>query len=123
VSDRVCLIVDDEPTIRRYIGAILEGERLRSLEADNAGQALRIVQRLGGRLELVISDIHMPGDMNGVDLAYSLRNAFPALPVILISGYGDQIEHGGFDFIPKPFSVERILDAVKRAMDRPVRSS
>jgi CheY-like chemotaxis protein len=117
VTDRVCLIVDDEPGIRRYLRTILEGERLQSLEADSAGQALRIVQSLGRRLELVISDIRMPGDMNGVDLAHSLRNAFPALPVILISGYDDQIEHGGFDFIPKPFSAERILNAVERAMD------
>lgn len=117
VSDRFCLIVDDEPAIRTYIRAILEGERLKSLEAENAGHALRILQKLGSRLDFVISDINMPGDMNGIDLAHSIRNTFPALPVILISGYGENMEQGGFAFIPKPFSVQTILNAVKRAME------
>lgn len=116
MSDHFCLIVDDEPAIRTYIRMILEGERLKSLEAENAGHALRILQKLGSSLDFVISDVNMPGDMSGIDLAHSIRNTFPALPVILISGYGENKEYGGFAFIPKPFSVETIRNAVKRAM-------
>jgi DNA-binding NtrC family response regulator len=118
MSDRICLIVDDEPSIRTYLRAILQRERIQSLEADNAAQALSIIHKLGGRLDLIVSDIKMPGEMDGIDLAFSVRNSFPALPVLLISGYGDveSVKHAAanFEFIQKPFVPETILMAVKK---------
>jgi DNA-binding NtrC family response regulator len=118
MSDRICLIVDDEQAIRTYLRAILQREQIQSLEADTAAQALRIVQRLNGRLDLIVCDIKMPGEMDGIDLAYSVRNSFPAVPVLLISGYGDveSVKHAAanFEFIQKPFVPETILMAVKK---------
>ena len=90
MSDLICLLVDDASSIRTYLRAILERERFNCLEAENAARALRIAQKLGGRIDLIISDIKMPGDMDGVDLAHSIRNTYPDLPVILISGYTEQ---------------------------------
>jgi len=119
-SNRICLIVDDEPSIRKYLRAILDQERIQCLEADSASQALGIIQRLNGRLDLVVTDIKMPGDMDGVDLAYSVRNMFPAIPVILISGYADvgavRKAAAIFQFIQKPFEPEAILLAVKKVV-------
>jgi len=118
MTDRICLIVDDEPSIRTYLRAILEREGIQSLEADSAAQALRIIQELGGRLDLVVCDIKMPGEMDGIDLAYSVRNQFPSVPVILISGYGDlesvRQAAADFEFIQKPFVPKTILMAVKK---------
>ena len=57
----------------------------------------------------------MPGDMDGLDLAYSALNSFPTLPVILISGYSDK-NPGSFMLIQKPFTAGAILEAVNRAM-------
>jgi len=118
MSDRICLIVDDEPSIRTYLRAILQRERIQSLEADNAAQALSIIHKLGGRLDLIVCDIKMPGEMDGIDLAYSVRNSFPAVPILLISGYGDveSVKHAAanFEFIQKPFVPETILMAVKK---------
>ena len=120
MSDRICLIVDDEPSIRTYLRAILQRERIQSLEADNAAQALSIIHKLGGRLDLIVCDIKMPGEMDGIDLAYSVRNSFPAVPVLLISGYGDveSVKHAAanFEFIQKPFVPETILVAVKKVV-------
>jgi DNA-binding NtrC family response regulator len=120
MSDRICLIVDDEPSIRTYLRAILQRERIQSLEADNAAQALSIIHKLGGRLDLIVSDIKMPGEMDGIDLAYSVRNSFPALPVLLISGYGDvesvKQAAANFEFIQKPFVPETILMAVNKVV-------
>ena|SRR5690349_18271438 len=84
--DRVCLIVDDEQAIRGYFRAILARDCVDVLEAKTVAEALKIVEKFGSHLDLVVSDIKMPGDMNGVDLACSIHNSFPALPVILISG-------------------------------------
>jgi CheY-like chemotaxis protein len=120
MPDRICLIVDDEPSIRAYLRAILQRERIQSLEADNAAQALSIIHKLGGRLDLIVSDIKMPGEMDGIDLAYSVRNSFPALPVLLISGYGDvesvKQAAANFEFIQKPFVPETILMAVNKVV-------
>ena len=58
--------------------------------------------------------------MDGIDLAYSVRNAFPAVPVLLISGYSDpeSVKHAApnFEFIQKPFVPETILMAVKKVL-------
>jgi two-component system, cell cycle sensor histidine kinase and response regulator CckA len=91
------------------------------LEAENPGRALRIVQRLGGRLDLIITDIKMPGEMDGLDLAFSIRNSFPNLPVILISGGADEslrdsLKSEAFPFVQKPFSPETLLRAVRTAL-------
>src|SRR5208283_3389582 len=119
-TDCICLIVDDEPSIRAYLRAILQREQIHSLEAESAVQALGIVQKLGGRLDLIVCDFKMPGEMDGIDLAYSVRNSFPALPVILISGYGDveAVKQAAtkFEFIQKPFVPETILMAVKKVV-------
>jgi two-component system NtrC family sensor kinase len=118
--DRICLIVDDEPSIRTYLRAILQREQIQSLEADSAAQALQIVQKLNGRLDLIVSDIKMPGEMDGIDLAHSVRQSFPAVPVILISGYADAeaVKQAAamFEFIQKPFVPEAILVAVKKVV-------
>ena len=119
MPDRTCLIVDDEPAIRTFLRAILDQRRFQILEADSAPHALKIIQKLGGRLDLIVSDIRMPGDMTGLDLAHSVRNAFPAIPVILISGYCDTYpeKNAGFEFISKPFAPEAILNAADRALN------
>src|ERR1041384_5608597 len=117
MEDHICLLVDDEPAIRSYLRAILEREKFQCLEAGNVAQALGITHRLDGRLDLIISDIKMPGDVDGVDLAYSVRNSYPDIPVILISGYSDdesvKRSMPAFRFIHKPFVPETILSAVR----------
>jgi DNA-binding NtrC family response regulator len=116
--DRICLIIDDEPAIRTYLRAILQRAGIQSLEADGASQALGIIQKLDGRLDLIVCDIKMPGEMDGIDLAYSVRQSFPAIPVILISGYGDveALKQAPTKcvFIQKPFVPEAILVAAKK---------
>jgi CheY-like chemotaxis protein len=118
MADRICLIVDDEGAIRGYLALILKQRQLQTVEAETATQALRVVQKLGGGLDLAVIDISIPGDMNGLDLAHSIRNAFPAIPVILISGYAQGAPAGAasFPFIPKPFVPKTILSVVDRAI-------
>jgi DNA-binding NtrC family response regulator len=93
---------------------------MQTLEADTAAQALGIIQKLDGHLDLIVCDIKMPGEMDGIDLAYSVRNTFPAVPVILISGYADveaaKQAAASFQFIQKPFVPEAILMAVKKVV-------
>jgi DNA-binding NtrC family response regulator len=119
--EKVCLIVDDEPVIRKYLMAILQQEGYQTLEANNGPQAFRLIQKLDGDLNLVVSDVRMPGDMDGMDLAYAIRTSFPTIPVILISGYagGACVQRSGaeFQFIEKPFTPATIMTAVRNVIE------
>jgi len=118
---RMCLIVDDEPPIRAYIRAVLERDSFQILEAETATHALRVLKSIGTRVDVVVTDINMPGEMSGIDLAYSLQNSFPHIRTILISGYADpesvKRAAANFDFIQKPFVPAAILKAVNRATE------
>ncbi len=115
MSQRTCIVVDDEPAIRGFLSAVLEYEGFKTLQAASAPQAYRLVESMGGAVDLIVSDVQMPGDMSGVDLAFAVRRAFPAIPVILISGYGaPKLRESAFEFIEKPFRPDAILSIVKR---------
>jgi len=118
MSEHICLVVDDEPAIRAYLGAVLRHRGIQCLEAENAIEALRILQKLGGQIDLLITDIQMPGDMDGLDLAYSARNSFASLPVIVVSGHIDKTPKD-FVVVHKPFLPGELLNAVDKMMCRP----
>jgi CheY-like chemotaxis protein len=118
MTERICLIVDDEPAIRTYLSAVLRQRGIQCLEADGAAEALRILHKLGGQIDLLLTDIQMPGEMDGLDLAYSVRNSFSALPVIVVSGHIDRAP-ADFTVVQKPFLPGEILKAIDKVMLRP----
>jgi DNA-binding NtrC family response regulator len=115
MEERICLIVDDEPGIRKYLAVVLRNEGFRCLEAESAAESLRILRGCRGEIDLMITDIRMPGDMDGIDLANAVRNSHPGLPVILVSGYTAR-DPEGFQVVPKPFTPREIVEAVDKAM-------
>jgi CheY-like chemotaxis protein len=74
----------------------------------------------GREVDLVFSDIMMPGDMNGVDLAREVRLRRPGLPVLLTSGYAEaarrDAEAQGVRILPKPYRVDELQAALNRAV-------
>ena len=116
----LCLIVDKEAAIRGYLKTILERQQFRTLEAENAVEAFKIVQKLRGGVDLLLSEISMPGDMDGVDLAYSLKYSFPAIRVILTSAYANTEAHkrssADVVFLEKPFRLDSLLAAIDTAL-------
>jgi CheY-like chemotaxis protein len=115
MGERICLVVDDEPSIRTYISVVLRQRGIRSLEAGNTIEALRIVKELNGRIDLLITDIQMPGDMDGIDLVYSVKSSYSTLPVLVISGFVEKAPRG-LAVIRKPFVPGVILEAVDKAL-------
>ncbi len=115
MSPKTCVVVDDEPAIRSYLKEILQDHEFHALEAENAPQAFKLIQKLNGGVDLVVTDVQMPGDMDGEDLAFAIRQAFPIIPVILISGYGPPRRRSTeFAFIEKPFKPEAFLTLIKK---------
>lgn len=107
------LVVDDEPLMRSMMSQILQMEGFSVLTADCAAQALSIFRSHPSRIDLLITDIVMPG-MNGMALAATLQAECPGLPVLLMSGYCDvQQMDKRFEFIEKPFSLADLLTRVR----------
>jgi two-component system cell cycle sensor histidine kinase/response regulator CckA len=117
---KISLVVDDEPSVRNFIIAVLQGDGFQTIEAENGVHALELMHELGGVVDLLVSDIKMPL-MDGITLACSVRAEFPAIPLILVSGYAEieeaKLPDTGFEFVQIPFHPATLLSAVKKVME------
>lgn len=116
------LLVEDNPDVAAGTEALLSVMGHRTQWVDNADTALELLlairdsQALG--FDMVLSDIHMPGTMTGIDLAIELRSSLPDLSVVLVTGYASEIERAKQARIPvlaKPFDVEVLETLIRRA--------
>jgi len=112
------LVVDDEVHIRETLTGVLEDEGYGTAEAADGESAL---QCLGSRrTDIMLLDIWLPG-ISGMDVLARVREQFPSVTVIMISGHGtvniavDAIKQGAFDFIEKPLSIDRLLMVIEKA--------
>ncbi|MEM1231346.1 MAG: ATP-binding protein [Pseudomonadota bacterium] len=114
VGELPILIVEDRSALRKVLQKTLVqlGHQVRT--AEDAADALAQIEREGPP-RLLISDIVMPGTLNGPALADHLQARYPGLAVLLISGYSDDYR-GGHSFLRKPFSAEDLERAIARAL-------
>ncbi|PKQ40898.1 DNA-binding response regulator [Pseudomonas sp. YY-1] len=115
------IVVDDEAAIREAVQQWLELSGFEVRACASASEALALVDRdFPG---IVVSDVRMPGS-DGLQLLDKLLQIDSDLPVILVTGHGDvpmavqALRQGAYDFIEKPFTPERLLDSVRRALDK-----
>jgi PAS domain S-box-containing protein len=116
------LLVEDDAMVRRMARMILELHGYRVLEAEHADAALQIFQEHKDEIDLMLTDVIMPG-MSGRVLAERLAELSPELPVIYMSGYTDDaiVRHGllsdELDFIQKPFSPDGLAQKIRTVLD------
>ena len=102
------LIVEDEPTPRKFITKILSKHGYESIEAENINIAHKILDQ--DAADIVLLDIKLP-DGNGLTLLDRINQENPSLPVIVATGYGDidtvvdAMQNGAFDFMAKPIDA------------------
>jgi PAS domain S-box-containing protein len=112
------LLVEDDDAVRRATSRILRREGCRVLEAASGEQALKILAECGGMVDLLLTDVVMPG-MSGWEMHTQVIGHWPGIPAIFMSGYTDDvvgreaIAAGGFDFIAKPFAANELLALVR----------
>jgi two-component system, response regulator PdtaR len=110
----VVLTVEDEFLISEYLRAILEGGGHAVIATFDADEAIRVLEKVPG-IQLVITDINMPGSMDGLRLAAAIRDRWPPIHLILVTGLGppkrSELLAGG-RFLRKPYSPGDILSAV-----------
>lgn len=114
------LVVDDDPSVRRYAARILEEAGYIVFQAKDGLDALALVQANPGRLDAVVSDIVMP-KLDGIELTARLSLADPELPVVLMSAYGtQQLDERGITapcgVLQKPFPPEHLVAEVERCV-------
>ena len=120
---KTVLIVDDDPTQRRLLRAVVEKHSFSSLQAGDGDAALDMILGADGdNIDLVLLDLIMPG-RDGMDTLAELQKSRPNLPVIVLTGKGSidtvvaAMQSGARDFIVKPASPERIIVSLRNAME------
>jgi two-component system, cell cycle sensor histidine kinase and response regulator CckA len=118
-AEATVLLVEDESALRAAARRILERRGYRVLEARHGTDALLLWDAHGHLVDAVITDIRMP-EMGGRELVARLRRQSPQLPVVLMSGYSEQVD-GSFrsaheQFVEKPFTAEALLQALAQVL-------
>jgi len=116
------LVVDDEPTVRMLIVEVLQEAGYRTIEADDGASALHVLQS-PTRIDLVVTDVGLPGGINGRQVADAGRALRPALKVLFITGYAENAVVGnghlerGMQIMTKPFAVEQLGNKIREMLD------
>jgi CheY-like chemotaxis protein len=113
-TSKVVLVVEDEPLIRMNTADIFEAAGYKVLEAPDADKALSLVQ-VRKDISVIVTDIDMPGSMDGLAMAQHVSRTFPGIGLILASGKVFPPERQlpvGARFFSKPFQEHEIVEAV-----------
>ncbi len=112
------LIVDDEPTVRMLVTEVLADLGYTAIEAEDGPSGLRVLNS-SARVDLLVTDVGLPGGMNGRQVADAARLARPELKVLFITGYAENaiLSHGHLDpgmyVMTKPFAMEALASRIR----------
>ena len=115
------LIAEDDDNVRAFVTRALSHAGHEVVEAEDGGLASEVMLEEEGRFDLLLSDIKMPV-MDGIALALNVAASWPEVTIVLMTGFADQREraHGLealiYDVIPKPFSLQMLMDKVADAL-------
>jgi PAS domain S-box-containing protein len=117
------LVVEDEAPVRELVCNLLAGRGYQILQAESGAKALQVWRENKDRIDLLLTDLVMPNQMNGRELAEKLRAERPNLKVIFTSGYSsdvvgkDFILHPGMNYLQKPYHPHKLALAVRDCLD------
>ncbi len=117
--EKIILVIDDVKEIGKTIEMLMEGKDCKIIKKYNG---LSGIQAINEKVDLIISDIKMPG-VDGFEVLKYAKEKFLGIPVIIITGFGDiaiavkAIKNGAYDFITKPFHIDEIENKINRALN------
>jgi two-component system, cell cycle sensor histidine kinase and response regulator CckA len=116
------LLVEDEEVVRNFAARALKRQGYKVLEASSGVEALEVMEKHKGKIDIVVSDVVMP-EMDGPTLLKELRKTNPDLKIIFVSGYPNDafkaaLGDENFAFLPKPFSLPQLAAKVKEELSR-----
>lgn len=116
------LVIDDEPTVRMLVVEVLEEAGYRALEAEDGPSGLRVLMT-DARIDLLITDVGLPGGMNGRQVADAARQHRPDLKVLFITGYAENAAVGnghlepGMEVMAKPFAMVELANKITEMIE------
>jgi two-component system, cell cycle sensor histidine kinase and response regulator CckA len=119
------LVAEDEEVLRQMVVHVLTIQGYTVLEAASGVEALEVWERANRPVDLLLTDMVMPGGIMGSELAQRLAEKSPALKVIYTSGYSpgmagkDVSVLEGRNFLPKPYSIGKLAEFVRECLDAP----
>ena len=110
------LLAEDEPTLRQMLAFVLQAQGYHLIVAEDGRQALELAKSIG-RIDVLLSDIQMPG-LADPDVAQELLRSRPDLKIVLMSGCVSSVNvsRREWRFLQKPFSAHRLLEEVRTAL-------
>jgi two-component system NtrC family sensor kinase len=114
------LLVEDNDAVANATRDVLSAMGCNVDHVGSGEAALAFLVAHSDEIDAVISDVEMPGPIDGIALAEHIRGAYPSLPVILMTGYAQRIEQAaqrGLDVLPKPVPPRLLAEAIARALD------
>ncbi|WP_025131317.1 response regulator [Pseudomonas sp. PH1b] len=118
-SPRLILVVEDEPTVLGFLCEILEDEGFTTHACERADQAWAFLQKRAADVAMLLTDITMPGTLNGASLSNLCHEHWPWIPILVMSGFETPESSGvcyPVSFIRKPWTIGQILDCVEGAL-------
>lgn len=118
------LLVEDEPTVQRLLQRVLQREGYQVHVCSSGRDALELWPHIGATIDMVITDLVMPGGVSGTQLARELHRLDPSLPIVFTSGYDPEFDTSdvtmipGENFVPKPARSEELLSVVRLRLGR-----
>ena len=113
----VAVIAEDEPLLRLLAVQSLDDAGFTTFAADNAVAALNICKARQGEVDVLFTDIRMPGSMDGLELAHRVRERWPGVVILIASGNifvgRDQLPEGA-RFLPKPYDLDQVVDLIRQ---------
>jgi putative two-component system response regulator len=113
------LVVDDDAEVRESVSSLISAHGFSVISCENAEDALTQLQE--SRILAVLTDINMP-DISGIELLDKIRQAYPQVPVILMTAYAElditieAVKTGAFDFVTKPYKSSYLIRAIEKAV-------
>jgi len=117
----IILLVDDEAMLREVMGDVLVKEGFVCVPCANGADAMRLIDAGPYKFDLLLSDVKMPGTIDGFEVAERFKAKYPEGTVILLSGYVDEkaaasLSRDRVRVLQKPLRAQELLDAVKEAL-------
>jgi DNA-binding NtrC family response regulator len=119
--EKTVLVLEDEACLRMLVAEVLKALNLDVIALPSADVGYMLLQKHSAHIDLVLSDIRMPGKMNGVDLANRVSIEWPHIGIVLTSGYDAQTMVGLTKptvFLPKPWTINAVQEAIFRAFNK-----
>jgi DNA-binding NtrC family response regulator len=117
---RTVLIVEDDAELRSTTAALLEDEQLDTIECDSAEAALALMLMRDRDVSMIFADVRLRGAMDGIDLAWEVRQRWPRLPVVLTSGQPCERARAlppGIAYVSKPWQPLNVLVLAEQALE------